>query len=377
MTEFPTPGHGYTIREKLGSGNWKTAYRATSMHSATDVAILYFHDEALQKAFTGEVLAQLRAARQHVFSDYIAEFKGLQHDEEGRWYIIEELLARPLDKLGVVNDIVRFVRIARDLCRGLNCLHDNRLVHRDIKLENCGLDHQERAKIFDLGLVTSDPQDIRGNIFTRSPELFADAGLLTKLRPKFSSDVWALGATLYALRFGEYPFVHRSEIDERDQINARVRDGTLDASEATKRKNSLRDVVAKRITRSNAYDGLTNRITNEIGGSAAEILISMLSFDEEARSSALVFADKWGGLARDLGGSVAEVPTSPNKWFDIGKNLNSVLRKEMTITRKQIERLATEIRESKKKSSDSQKAEIKAIETLITKIKSRDRTAAN
>ena len=269
-----------------------------------------------------------------------------------------------------MNDIVRFVRIARDLCRGLNCLHDNRLVHRDIKLENCGLDHQERAKIFDLGLVTSDPQDIRGNIFTRAPELFTDDGFLTKLRPKFSSDVWALGATLYALRFGEYPFVHRSEIDERNQINERVRDGALSAAVATERKNAIRDVVGKRIGRAGAFDWLSSRIANEIGGSAADILVSMLSFSEDARPSALVFAEKWGNLARDLGGSVAEVSTSPNKWIDIGQNLNSVLRKEMTITRKQIERLATEIRESKKRASESQKLEIKLIEALITKIKS-------
>src|SRR4051812_8807617 len=100
MEKFPQPGNGYSIRERLGSGNWKTAYRATSMHSAGDVALLYFHDESMQKAFTGEVLGQLRAAKKHPYSDYIAEFKGLQHDDEGRWYIVEELLARPLDKLG-------------------------------------------------------------------------------------------------------------------------------------------------------------------------------------------------------------------------------------------------------------------------------------
>jgi hypothetical protein len=74
MEKFPNPGNGYTIREKLGVGNWKTAYRATSMHSAGDVAILYFHDDSMQKAFTGEVLAQLRAGKKHKYSDYIAEF---------------------------------------------------------------------------------------------------------------------------------------------------------------------------------------------------------------------------------------------------------------------------------------------------------------
>jgi serine/threonine protein kinase len=374
MEDFPSPGNGYTIRERLGAGNWKTAYRATSMHSAADVAILYFHDASMQQAFTGEVLAQLRAAKGHIFHDYIAEFKGLQNDEDGNWYIVEELLARPLDRLGIVNDIVRFVRIARDLCRGLTCLHDNKLVHRDIKLENCGLDHQERAKIFDLGLVTSDPQEVRGNIFTRAPELFLNEGLL-KLRPKFSSDVWALGATLYALRFGEYPFVHKSEVDERHQINSKVRDGLIDQNEATKRKNIIRDNVAKRMKKKGAYERLCSVIRSQIGGSAGDILISMLNFDETVRPKAVHFADRWASLARDLGGASSKTTPNSDKWDDIQKNLNSVLKNEMAITAKQLERLAGEIRMERKKAPEKEKMEMRAVETLITKIKNREKAA--
>jgi serine/threonine protein kinase len=370
MEKFPNPGNGYTIREKLGVGNWKTAYRATSMHSAGDVAILYFHDESMQKAFTGEVLAQLRAAKKHKYSDYIAEFKGLQHDEDGRWYIVEELLARPLDKLGIVNDIVRFVRIARDLSRGLTCLHDSKLVHRDIKLENCGLDHQERAKIFDLGLVTSDPQDVRGNIFTRAPELF-EGGLLRVFRPRYSSDVWALGATLYALRFAEYPFVHRSEIEQRKQVNADLKARRISAVKAGEQKTAIQDQVYKRTIKSNAFENLSKKIAGEIGGRASEILISMLDFDEKLRRPADSYAEDWARLARDLGGVVASTSSSPDKWGEIEQNLQAVLKMELAITRMQMERLAAEIREEKKKRPDND--EVKSIESLITKIKNRER----
>jgi serine/threonine protein kinase len=371
MEQFPQPGNGFTIREKLGEGNWKTAYRATSMHSAGDVAILYFHDESMQKAFTGEVLAQLRAAKTHKFSDYIAEFKGLSHDDEGRWYMVEELLARPLDRLGVVNDIVRFVRIARDLCRGLTCLHDSKLVHRDIKLENCGLDHQERGKLFDLGLVTSDPREIRGNVFTRSPELFDEGGLLRVLRPRFSSDVWALGATLYALRFGEYPFVHRSEIERRNQINVDFKSGKLNQEEAKKLKDSITDQARVRSAKSNAFDVLSKKAKSQLSGTAGDILVSMLEFDEKSRRTAESYAEEWARLARDLGGVIASSSDNPNKWEEIEQNLQSVLKKDLAITRKQIERLATELRDEKKRKLEN--PALKAAETLITKIKNRER----
>src|SRR2546423_223234 len=145
----------------------------------------------------------IRAARGHEFSSYLAQFYGFEYGEDGKLFIVEELLERPLDKLHPLYDLSLFSRIARDLCRGLCCLHESRLVHRDLKLDNCGMDPLQRAKIFDLGSVTSEPGGIEGTIFTRAPELFgaeASPTLFSKggdqARASFSADVWALGATL-------------------------------------------------------------------------------------------------------------------------------------------------------------------------------------
>ena len=143
----------------------------------------------------------------------MASFYGIQRGEDGKLFIIEELLERSLDRLYPLNDLVMFSRIARDLCRGLTCLHENELIHRDLKLDNCGLDQLQKAKIFDLGSVTSEPGGVEGTILTRALELFdLDNGdelfagpeipLSGQQRMMFSSDVWGLGATLFALITG-------------------------------------------------------------------------------------------------------------------------------------------------------------------------------
>lgn len=370
MEHFPTPGNGYTIREKLGTGNWKTAYRASSMHSAADVALLYFHDDSQHKAFTGEVINHLHTMRKHPYSHYVAEFKGIQADSDGHWYIVEELLARPLDRIGVVNDIVRLVRMARDLCRGLACLHAEKLVHRDIKLDNCGLDHRGQAKIFDLGLVTSDPKDIRGNIFTRAPELFDDHSLFGSVTPTLMTDVWALGATIFALRFGEYPFVHPGEIQERKNLNQLLKTGEISADDAEVRKEELRLRVTERIRRPKAFTSLRAQISKEISGRAADILTSMLSFEAVARPEAAVCADNWGKLARELGGISPSLAPDRDKWHEIAANLESVKRGDMLVTRKQIERLAAELHEERYRDRDN--SELRSVESLIIEIKNDD-----
>ena len=41
---FPNPGFGYTIKERLGAGHWKEAFRAYNPSHGKDVALVFFRD---------------------------------------------------------------------------------------------------------------------------------------------------------------------------------------------------------------------------------------------------------------------------------------------------------------------------------------------
>jgi serine/threonine protein kinase len=229
-------------------------------------------------AVARDVSSLIRAAPGDPNSKYLAQFYSIHTAPEGRIFIVEELLARPLDRVAPMNDLTQFVRIARDLSRGLEFLHKHKLVHRDLKLDNCGLDHQQQAKIFDLGSVTSEPGDVLGTIFTRAPELFEEGA-----RCDNSSDVWALGATLFALRTGDYPFVNKSEIEERRLINLQLRKELISEESARTQKQEIDNKVRDRITDAHAESELIERVHSTLRGRSKDILLSMLKFDKSSR----------------------------------------------------------------------------------------------
>ncbi|WP_257198072.1 MULTISPECIES: serine/threonine-protein kinase [unclassified Bradyrhizobium] len=232
---------------------------------------------------------------------------------------------------------MQFVRIARDLCRALVCLHESKLVHRDLKLDNCGLDHQLRAKIFDLGSVTSDGGDVRGTVFTRAPELFSSA---SGAQCDYQTDVWALGAALFALRTGDYPFVFSSEIHERKIINDQVRTKAIDEASGRRRKEALNNVVAERILDQSAASELRGRVHRSLRGRSEEILNSMLDFDRQTRISTQAAEAAWSKLAEELG-SAGESHRS-DKWGQIRSHIKLAERKELVLTRRQIDRIISE-----------------------------------
>lgn len=99
------------------------------------------------------------------------------------------------------------------LMEGVQYLHQRKIVHRDIKLDNLLLDFPStwmqtsspipsHLKIADMGLsaFTSEIKARAGSSFYCSPELFS--GTLNT----FASDIWSCGVILYSLVVGNLPW---------------------------------------------------------------------------------------------------------------------------------------------------------------------------
>ena len=96
----------------------------------------------------------------------------------------------------------------RDIIHGLEYIHNNKVIHRDIKPQNLLLSENGVAKLSDFGVAQEfqgDDDSLQRTVGTPafySPEL-CSAGSVPRGRP---SDVWALGVSLFCFVFGRVPF---------------------------------------------------------------------------------------------------------------------------------------------------------------------------
>jgi calcium/calmodulin-dependent protein kinase kinase 2 len=98
----------------------------------------------------------------------------------------------------------------RDLILGIEYLHAQGVVHRDIKPDNCLITDDDVLKIVDFGV---------SEMFEKDSEMTTakSAGSPAFLPPELctakhgdvsgkAADIWSMGATLYCLRYGHIPF---------------------------------------------------------------------------------------------------------------------------------------------------------------------------
>ncbi|HMP50959.1 MAG TPA: serine/threonine-protein kinase, partial [Candidatus Melainabacteria bacterium] len=212
----------YKILEELGKGKTSTVYLVEHLFLNKQLAVKLFKDKYWENQirFTrAQREAMTCAAIDHKNVVKVFDF-GVT--EDGAPYIVQEYISGTnlkslVEKSGPL-PLDRALPIFKQIARGLNCLHDNQVLHRDIKSENIVITRdsadKEVVKLIDLGIARLEDKDGAiqsltqsgshiGSPYYISPELCH--GGETDNR----SDIYSFGCVMYEVLSGAPPF--RSE----------------------------------------------------------------------------------------------------------------------------------------------------------------------
>ena len=195
----------YRLDEYLGSGAFKSVYRAENTETGQTVALGFPHQQddegvaELEKEFaTGSKLDHPNIMR--VFGLERHEGLAILVTE----YLEGETLRQRLQRDGrfAAEAAVKWIGM---ICQGLSCAHQQRILHRDLKPDNIFITREGQAKLLDFGiarLLTRSSARASTRVGTTdymAPEQFNGAAGM-------SADLWALGVTFYELLSGTRPF---------------------------------------------------------------------------------------------------------------------------------------------------------------------------
>jgi len=97
-------------------------------------------------------------------------------------------------------------KIFRRIISGIQYLHQKKIAHRDIKLDNIMVNENYDVKIIDFGFSLFTTKNKKLNLHCGTPSYMAPELVAKKDYLGSPVDIWALGVLLYKMLTGYYPF---------------------------------------------------------------------------------------------------------------------------------------------------------------------------
>jgi len=251
IEEKGNPSKKYKPKKMLGSGSFGSVYEAKNTIFGNTVAMKVIKKDKENELDEQEIRNEIDILKKlsHPNIVKIYEF----YISENHYYIITEycregeLFSYIKNKYSERQLAVLFYQVFS----GLWYLHENKILHRDIKLENIMIDGKEKdketgeelfwAKIIDFGTAklfekNKKEKDVVGSSYYIAPEVL-------KQNYNEKCDTWSVGVILYMTLVGRAPFDGKDDEEIIYKINSV--DYNKNEPRLVKHSPEVRDLVSK------------------------------------------------------------------------------------------------------------------------------------
>ncbi|KAK8843147.1 hypothetical protein M9Y10_025343 [Tritrichomonas musculus] len=206
----------YLLNEKIGQGGFSVVHRVTDQRTNQSYAMKVIPKERYSSSNNQNILDKLKREIQiqkKLNHPNIVKLKSSFSDDHNQYMILEYCPGKSIfDYLKKTSKEYltesQTKKILKDVLEGLLYLHNHKIIHQDLKLENFLIASDWKVKIGDFGVSTVLKNFDDKNFSLCGTANYMSPELLEKENKGhgFEVDIWTIGVSTFLLLTGQYPF---------------------------------------------------------------------------------------------------------------------------------------------------------------------------
>jgi len=235
----------YAKGKMLGKGGFAKCYQVENLETHKILAAKIIVKSTLTKTRARQKLIseiKIHKSLKHV---HIVAFEHVFEDQENVYILLELCTNQTLNDLLKRRKRLTELEVqcyTAQIVSALKHLHNNKVIHRDLKLGNLFINDKMEIKLGDFGLATKLEFDgEKKKTICGTPNYIAPEILEGKTGHSYEVDVWSLGVVIYTLLVGKPPF----ETPEVKSTYKKIRMNSYSFPEHVPLSDSSKNLITK------------------------------------------------------------------------------------------------------------------------------------